>query len=72
MEIVWHNDLIPFEKSSIFQIAAALERFYGVKIILSPDVDSTNTLFRCTWKKDNIESVLEFSRNSLFLLNYSP
>lgn len=43
MEIVWHNDLIPFEKSSIFQIAAALERFYGVKIILSPDVDSTNT-----------------------------
>ena len=41
MEIVWHNDLIPFEKSSIFQIAAALERFYGVKIILSPDVDST-------------------------------
>mgnify|MGYP001102681546 FL=1 len=42
MEIVWHNDLIPFEKSSIFQIAAALERFYGVKIILSPDVDSTN------------------------------
>lgn len=29
MEIVWHNDLIPFEKSSIFQIAAALERFYG-------------------------------------------
>ena len=43
MEIVWHNDLIPFEKSSIFQIAAALERFYGVKIILSPDVDSTNS-----------------------------
>ena len=32
MEIVWHNDLIPFEKSSIFQIAAALERFYGVKL----------------------------------------
>lgn len=26
MEIVWHNDLIPFEKSSIFQIAAALEQ----------------------------------------------
>ena len=43
MEIVGHNDVIPFEKSSIFQIAAALERFYGVKIILSPDVDSTNT-----------------------------
>ena len=51
MEIVWHNDLIPFEKSSIFQIAAALERFYGVKIILSPDVDSTNTYSGCTEKE---------------------
>ena len=54
MEIVWHNDLIPFEKSSIFQIAAALERFYGVKIILSPDVDSTNTYSGVLKKKDNI------------------
>lgn len=53
MEIVWHNDLIPFEKSSIFQIAAALERFYGVKIILSPDVDSTNTYSGVLKKKDN-------------------
>ena len=54
MEIVWHNDLIPFEKSSIFQIAAALERFYGVKIILSPAVDSTNTYSGVLKKKDNI------------------
>ena len=65
MEIVWHNDLIPFEKSSIFQIAAALERFYGVKIILSPDVDSTNTYSGVLKKKDNIESVLNSLRNSL-------
>ena len=64
MEIVWHNDLIPFEKSSIFQIAAALERFYGVKIILSPDVDSTNTYSGVLKKKDNIEHV-DFHR-SLF------
>ena len=65
MEIVWHNDLIPFEKSSIFQIAAALERFYGVKIILSPDVDSTNTYSGVLKKKDNIESVLNSLRLSL-------
>lgn len=57
MEIVWHNDLIPFEKSSIFQIAAALERFYGVKIILSPDVDSTNTYSGVLKKKDNIPQI---------------
>ena len=65
MEIVWHNDLIPFEKSSIFQIAAALERFYGVKIILSPDVDSTNTYSGVLKRKDNIESVLNSLRNSI-------
>ena len=59
------NDLIPFEKSSIFQIAAALERFYGVKIILSPDVDSTNTYSGVLKKKDNIESVLNSLRNSI-------
>lgn len=55
MEIVWHNDLIPFEKSSIFQIAAVLERFYGVKIILSPDVDSTSTYSGVLKKKDKID-----------------
>ena len=65
VKIVWHNDLIPFEKSSIFQIAAALERFYGVKIILSPDVDSTNTYSGVLKKKDNIESVLNSLRNSI-------
>lgn len=65
MEIVWHNDLIPFEKSSIFQIASALERFYGVKIILSPDVDSTKTYSGVLKKKDSIESVLNSLRNSI-------
>lgn len=65
MEIVWHNDLIPFHKSSIFQIAAALERFYGVKIILSPDVDSTKTYSGVLKKKDSIESVLNSLRNSI-------
>lgn len=65
MEIVWHNDLIPFEKSSIFQIAAVLERFYGVKIILSPHVDSTATYSGVLKKKDSIESVLNSLRNSI-------
>lgn len=65
MEIVWHNDLIPFEKSSIFQIAAVLERFYGVKIILSPDVDSTKTYSGVLKRKGNIESVLNSLRNSI-------
>lgn len=65
MEIVWHNDMIPFDKSSIFQIAAVLERFYGVKIILSPDVDSTKTYSGVLKKKDSIESVLNSLRNSI-------
>lgn len=65
MEIVWHNDLISFEKSSIFRIAAVLERFYNVKIILSPDVDNTKTYSGVLKKKDSIESVLNSLRNSI-------
>ena len=65
MEIVWHNDLIPFEKSSISRLRQHWNGFYGVKIILSPDVDSTNTYSGVLKKKDNIESVLNSLRNSI-------
>lgn len=65
MEIVWHNDLIPFEKSTIFQIASVLERFYDVKIILSPDVDGSKTYSGVLKKKDSIESVLRSLKNSI-------
>lgn len=65
MDAVWHNGLIPFEQADIFAIAKTLERFYGVKIILSPDIRSGKTYSGVIKRKDNIESVLRSLHNSI-------
>ena len=51
LDAVWHDNLIPFQKADIFTITKALERFYDVKIILSPDIQTGKNLLRCTEKE---------------------
>lgn len=65
LDAVWHNDLIPFAKASIFEIAGALERFYNVKIILSPEIDTQKTYSGVIPRKESIESVLNALKNSI-------
>lgn len=65
LDAVWHDNLIPFEKANIFAIAKVLERFYDVKIILSPDIQSDKTYSGVLKKKDTIESVLNSLKNSI-------
>lgn len=65
LDAVWHDDLIPFEKADIFTITKALERFYDVKIILSPDIRPDKTYSGVLKKKSNIESVLKSLQNSI-------
>ena len=65
MDAVWHNNLIPFEKADIYNIAKTLERFYNVKIILSPDITVNNTYSGVLKRKDNINSVLKSLKNSI-------
>lgn len=65
LDAVWHDDLIPFEKADIFTITKALERFYDVKIILSPDIRLDKTYSGVLKKKSNIESVLKSLQNSI-------
>lgn len=69
LDAVWHDDLIPFEKANIFIITKALERFYDVKIILSPDIRVDKTYSGVLKKKSNIESVLKSLQNAI-PLNY--
>ena len=82
MDAVWHDGLIPFEQADIFAIAKTLERFYGVKIILSPDIRSGKTYSGVIRRKDNIESVLrslhhsipiryKIEGNNIFISSYS-
>lgn len=65
LDAVWHDDLIPFEKANIFIITKTLERFYDVKIILSPDIGADKTYSGVLKKKSNIESVLKSLQNSI-------
>lgn len=65
LDAVWHDNLIPFQKADIFTIAKALERFYDVKIILSPDIQANKTYSGVLRKKSNIDSVLKSLQNSI-------
>lgn len=65
LDAVWHNDLIPFEQADIFTIAKALERFYDVKIILSPDIRADRTYSGVLKKKSTIDSVLGSLQHSI-------
>lgn len=65
LDAVWHDNLIPFEKADIFTITKALERFYDVKIILSPDLQADKTYSGVLKRKSTIESVLKSLQNSI-------
>lgn len=64
LDAVWRNDRIPFKKATIFEIASTLERFYQVKIILSPDV-STSTYSGVLKKNEDLDAVLKSLQNSI-------
>ena len=65
MDAVWHDNLIPFQKADILTISKALERFYDIKIILSPDMRADKTYSGVLKKKSTIESVLKSLQNSI-------
>lgn len=67
LDAVWRDDLIPFEKATITEIASTLERFYNVKIILSPDINN-NTYSGVLKKRESIDSVLNSLKNSIPIL----
>lgn len=64
LDAVWRDDLIPFDKATVSEIASTLERFYHVKITLSPDVDN-NTYSGVLKRKESIDSVLNSLKNSI-------
>ena len=65
LDAVWHDNLIPSQKADIFTITKALERFYDVKIILSPDIRADKTYSGVLRRKSTIDSVLTSLQNSI-------
>ena len=67
LDVIWHNTLIPFKNADIFDIAKVLEKVYGVKIILSPDISPSTTYSGVLKRKDSIEDVLRILQNTIYL-----
>ena len=67
LDAIWHNNLIPFKNADIFDIAKVLEKVYGVKIILSPDISPSTTYSGVLKRKDSIEDVLRILQNTIYL-----
>lgn len=67
LDAIWHNNLIPFKNADIFDIAEVLEKVYGVKIILSPDISPSTTYSGVLKRKDSIEDVLRILQNTIHL-----
>ncbi|MDO4164208.1 MAG: FecR family protein [Bacteroides sp.] len=61
----WHDNQFIFDKADIYTIARTLENSYGVKVILSPDIDVQKTYTGALPKKDNVEGVLNLLRLSI-------
>lgn len=64
LDAVWRNNMIPFDKATIFEIAKTLEELYNVRIILSPDI-TTNTYSGNLIRRQSIDSVLNSLKNSI-------
>ncbi len=61
----WYSNEFVFEKADIYAIARTLEKSYGMKIILSPDIDVKKTYSGTLAKKGDVESVLKSIENTI-------
>lgn len=54
----WHSRQFIFDKADIFTIARTLEQSYGVKVILSPDINIQKTYTGALPRKESVKEVL--------------
>ena len=59
LDAVWHDKMIPFRNANIKEICEVLERFYNVRIYVSPTVNGKITYSGLIEQSNSIESVLE-------------
>lgn len=58
LEVVWHDNLIPFSNMNVREIADILERFYHIQITLSPTLNYRATYSGQIRRTASIDSVL--------------
>ena len=59
LDAVWHNRLIRFHNATIAEIAADLEKLYGVEITIRNSVDNSRTYSGSTVYYQSVDSTLE-------------
>lgn len=65
MDGVWRNDMLPFQRATIKDIADVLKELYKVDIHLDNDVDMKSTYSGMIKKKDSLEKVMNALKNSI-------
>lgn len=61
----WHNDEFIFREADVNIIARTLEKSYGIKAILSPDINVDKTYSGTLKKKEDVHDVLDCIKNSV-------
>ncbi len=64
LDAVWHNGLIPFHQASVKDIGKVLEKLYGVKVHVDPNIPET-TYSGALKSQDSINTVLRLLKNSI-------
>ena len=61
----WYSSTLNFRQSGLRSIATTLEHIYGVKVILSPELDLQKTYTGTVPKKATVEEVLDLMQNAM-------
>lgn len=70
IDAIWHNDIVQLTNANIYDIALLLEKIYKVNIVVSPEINKTNTYSGALQKKKNIKEVLEILSHTIHF-NYT-
>lgn len=65
VDAIWHNEFVQLNNANIYDIALLLEKIYKVNIIVSPEINKTNTYSGALQKKKHIKDVLEILSHTM-------
>ncbi|MGL4518937.1 MAG: FecR family protein [Phocaeicola sp.] len=61
----WNTNEFVFKQADIYMIARTLEQYYGVKLILDPEIDAKSTYSGSLKKKDTVGEMLNLITHSI-------
>ena len=65
IDALWHNDIVQLTNANIYDIVLLLEKIYKVNIVVSPEINKTDTYSGALQKKKNIKDVLEILSHTM-------